>query len=206
MTPILKLLLELGPLAVFFIAFSQFKTDESVDPTQIDALIAATVAFMIALAVSTGVTYALTRKISKMAAITFVIVVVMGALTVWLRDGVFIMMKPTMVNGFFAALLGFGLLQGQSYMKLVMGELLPMHDEGWMKLTRNWALFFAGMAVLNEIVWRTQSTDFWVNFKVFGVTPLTMVFAIAQMPLTKRYAVEPASLEASEADAGDVRK
>jgi len=84
--------------------------------------------------------------------------------------------------------------------------MFNLTPQGWRILTLRWALFFAGMAVLNEIVWRTQSTDFWVNFKVFGVTPITMIFAIAQMPLTKRYGVEPVSLETSEAEAGDIRK
>ena len=195
MTPLLKLVLELGPLAVFFIAFSQFKTDAAADPTQIDALIAATIAFMLALGLSTAITYAMTRKVSKMAAITLVIVLVMGALTVWLRDGVFIMMKPTLVNAFFAGLLGFGLWQGQSYMKLVMGELLPMQDEGWMKLTRNWALFFAGMALLNEIIWRTQTVDDWVWAKTFLYLPLTLIFTFSQTPLMSRYAIEPQKAE-----------
>lgn len=190
MHPLLKVLLEIGPLAVFFIAFSQFKAEGADDPAQIDALIWATGAFMAALAVSTAVNYALTKKISRMTAITFAIVLVMGALTIWLRDDVFIKMKPTLVNGLFAVLLGFGLLQGQSYLKLVMGELLPMQDEGWMKLTRNWALFFIVMAVLNELIWRTQTTENWVWAKSFLYLPLTIVFTLSQTPLMARFAIE----------------
>lgn len=190
MTPLLKIVLEIGPLAVFFIAFSQFKSDVETDPAQIDALIWATGAFMAALAISTAITYALTRKISKMTAITFVIVLGMGALTIWLRDDVFIKMKPTLVNAFFAALLGFGLLMGQSYLKVVMGELLPLRDEGWMKLTVNWALFFLAMAILNEVVWRSTSTDNWVWAKTFLYLPLTLLFTFSQTPLMARYAIE----------------
>ena len=145
---------------------------------------------MAALAISTAITYALTRKISKMTAITFVIVLGMGALTIWLRDDVFIKMKPTLVNAFFAALLGFGLLMGQSYLKVVMGELLPLRDEGWMKLTVNWALFFLAMAILNEVVWRSTSTDNWVWAKTFLYLPLTLLFTFSQTPLMARYAIE----------------
>ena len=190
MTPLLKLALEIGPLAVFFIAFSRFKTDGGADPAQIDALIWATGAFMIALAVSNAITYALTRTISKMTAVTTVIVLAMGALTIWLRDGVFIQMKPTIVNGLFAVVLGVGLLQGRSYLKTVMGELLPMRDEGWTKLTINWAVFFATMAVLNEVVWRTMSVDDWVWVKTFIYLPLTLIFTLSQTPLMARYAIE----------------
>ena len=105
-----------------------------------------------------------------------------------------------------AAVLGGGLLFGRSFIAVMFDQMFNLTPQGWRILTMRWALFFAGMAILNEIVWRTQTTDFWVNFKVFGVTPLTMIFAIAQMPLTKRYHLEPVSLETSEADAGDLRK
>lgn len=189
MTPLLKLVLEIGPLAVFFIAFGQFKTEDG-DPTQIDALIAATAAFMVALAISNAISYALTRKISKMTIVTGVVVLVMGVLTIALRDDLFIKMKPTLVNGAFAAVLAIGLAQGQSYLKTVMGELLPMEDEGWMKLTFNWAMFFAVMAVLNEVVWRTMSTEDWVWVKTFVYLPITVLFTFSQTPLMARYAIE----------------
>src|SRR4030095_9102995 len=115
-------------------------------------------------------------------------------------------MKPTIIYGLFAAVLGGGLLFGRSFIAIMFDQMFNLTRAGCRILTMRWALFFCGMAILNEIIWRTQSTDFWVNFKVFGVTSLTMVFAIAQMPLTKRYHLEPATLEASEAEAGDVSK
>ena len=141
-----------------------------------------------------------------MAIVTAVIVLVFGTLTLVLHDETFIKMKPTIVYSLFAAVLGGGLLFGRSFIAIMFDQMFNLTSAGWRILTMRWALFFLGMAVLNEVIWRTQSTDFWVGFKVFGVIPLTMIFAIAQMPLTKRYHLEPASLEASEADAGDVRK
>ena len=105
----------------------------------------------------------------------------------------------------FAAVLGGGLLFGRSFIAIMFDQMFNLTATGWRALTLRWALFFLGMAVLNEIIWRTQSTDFWVAFKAFGAIPLTMVFAISQMPVIKRYHLEPASLEASEAEAGDIR-
>lgn len=190
MSPLLKLALEIGPLAIFFIVFSWTKTDGGGDVGDIDALIWATAAFMASLAASTSVSYALTRKISKMTAITAVVVLVMGGMTIWLRDPVFIQMKPTIVNVMFAGILGAGLLQGQSYLKIVMGELLPMRDEGWMKLTRNWAWFFVVMAVFNEAVWRLTDAETWVAVKTFVYLPVTVVFTLSQTPLMAKYAIE----------------
>jgi len=134
-----------------------------------------------------AVSWALTRKLPRMAVITAIVVVVFGGLTVWLNDDIFIKMKPTIVNGLFALALGFGLLQGRSYLKYLMGEALPLSDEGWMIFTRRWMLFFVFLAVVNEIVWRTQSTDFWVSFKAFGNLPLTLAFMASQWPMLKRH-------------------
>jgi len=131
---------------------------------------------------------------------------VFGTLTLVLHDETFIKVKPTIIYGLFAAILGGGLLFGRSFIAILFDQMFNLTPKGWRILTMRWALFFFGMAILNEIIWRTQSTDFWVGFKAFGVIPITMVFAIAQMPLTKRYHLEPATLEASEADAGDVSK
>lgn len=189
MNPLLKLVLEMGPLAVFFIAFTMLKT-EGGGGTQIDALIGATIAFMIALAIATAIIYALTRSISKITVVTFVIVVVMGGLTIWLRDETFIQYRPTVVNGLLAAVLAFGLAQGESYLKLVLGEILPMEDEGWRKVTQNWMLFFAGMATLNVAVVETQTIETWVWVKTFVYLPITLVFAFSQTPLMARYAIE----------------
>ena len=199
MSPLLKLVLEIGPLAAFFITFNRMS-----DAGDLEALIWATGAFMLALIISITVTYVLTRTISKMAALTTVIVLAMGALTIWLRDDVFIKMKPTLVNAFFAAALGYGLLRGQSYLKYLIGDLLPLTETGWMKITRNWTLFFLAMAVLNEIVWRTQSTEMWVDVKTFGYLPLTLIFTFSQAPLMSKYADPEA--EAALNDKSEERK
>src|SRR5256885_15701996 len=192
--PLFKLATELGPLIIFFVANAKFN------------LFVATGAFMVAITMAMISSYVVTKHVPIMAIVTGVIVLVFGTLTLVLHDETFIKMKPTIVYCLFAAVLGGGLLFGRSFIAVMFDQMFNLTHAGWRILTLRWALFFAGMAVVNEVVWRTQSTDFWVNFKVFGVTPLTMVFAIAQMPLTKRYHVEPASLEASEADGGDVRK
>lgn len=192
--PMFKLATELGPLLVFFFVNAKFN------------LFAATGAFMVAIVAAMIASYVVTRHIPIMAIVTGVIVLVFGTLTLVLHDETFIKVKPTIIYGLFAAILGGGLLFGRSFIAVMFDQMFNLTPQGWRILTLRWALFFAGMAVLNEIVWRTQSTDFWVNFKVFGVTPLTMIFAIAQMPLTKRYGVEPVSLETSEAEAGDIRK
>jgi intracellular septation protein len=147
-----------------------------------------------------------TRHVPIMAMVTGVIVIVFGTLTLVLHDETFIKVKPTIIYGLFAAVLGGGLLFGRSFIAIMFNQMFNLTPQGWRALTLRWALFFFALAVLNEIVWRTQSTDFWVNFKVFGVTPLVMIFAMTQMPLIKRHHLEPASLEASEAEAGDVSK
>lgn len=146
-----------------------------------------------------------TRKLALMPLVTAVIVGVFGGLTLWLHDDTFIKMKPTIVNSLFGTVLLGGMLFGQSLLRYVFGDVYKLQPKGWTILTLRWGLFFFFLAVLNEVVWRTQTTDFWVAFKAFGAIPLTMGFALAQMPLIKRYHLEPASLQASEAEAGDVR-
>jgi len=112
---------------------------------------------------------------------------VFGGITLFLQDETFIKMKPTLVYLLFAGILGVGLLRGRSFLKNLMGQMLPIDDAGWLVLTQRWTLFFVFLAVLNEVVWRTQSSDVWVNFKVFGFLPLTFVFMMAQMPLLRRH-------------------
>ena len=192
--PLFKLATELGPLMVFFIANAKFN------------LFVATGAFMVAVIAAMIASYAVTRHVPMMAIVTAVIVIVFGTLTLVLHDETFIKVKPTIVYTLFAAILGGGLLFGRSFIAVMFDQMFNLTPRGWRILTLRWALFFFGMAILNEAIWRTQSTDFWVGFKAFGVVPLTMLFAITQMPLIKRYHLEPVSLEASDAADGDVRK
>jgi intracellular septation protein len=192
--PLFKLATELGPLIVFFIANARYH------------LFVATGAFMVAIVAAMIASYVVTRHVPLMALVTGAIVLVFGTLTLVLHDETFIKVKPTIIYGLFAATLGGGLLFGRSFIALLFDQMFNLTPHGWRILTFRWALFFAGMAVLNEVIWRTQSTDFWVAFKAFGVIPITMGFAILQMPLIKRYHLDPVSLETSEADAGDVSK
>jgi intracellular septation protein len=141
-----------------------------------------------------------------MALVTGIVVIVFGTLTLVLHDETFIKVKPTIIYGLFALVLGGGLLFGRSFIAILFDQVFNLTPPGWRILTLRWALFFFAMAILNEIIWRTQSTDFWVGFKAFGVIPLTMVFAIIQMPLIKRFHVEPVSLQASDAAEGDVSR
>ena len=192
--PLFKLATELGPLLIFFGVNAKFH------------LFVATGAFMAAIVVALVVSYVVTRHVPVMALVTGVVVLVFGTLTLVMHDETFIKVKPTIIYCLFAGVLGGGLLFDRSYMAVLFDQVFNLTPRGWRILTARWALFFLGMAILNEVIWRTQSTNFWVAFKAFGVIPLTMAFAITQMPLIKRYHLEPATLEASEADAGDVSK
>ncbi len=192
--PLFKLATEAGPLFVFFAVNAKFH------------LFVATGAFMVAIVVAMVASYVVTKHVPLMALVTGVIVLVFGTLTLVLHDETFIKIKPTVIYALFALVLGGGLLFNRSFIAILFDQMFNLTPRGWRILTLRWALFFAGMAILNEAIWRTQSTDFWVNFKFFAVTPLTMAFALLQMPLVKRYHLEPVSLEASDAAEGDVRK
>jgi intracellular septation protein len=192
--PLFKLATELGPLIVFFVANAKFN------------LFVATGAFMVAVIAAMIASYAVTRHVPMMAIVTAVVVIVFGTLTLVLHDETFIKVKPTIVYTLFAAILGGGLLFGRSFIAIMFDQMFNLTPQGWRVLTLRWSLWFVAMAVLNEIIWRTQSTDVWVTFKAFGMVPLTMVFAVTQMPLIKRHHLEPVSLEASDAAEGDVRK
>jgi intracellular septation protein len=176
LNPALKLVLDLGPLLIFFAANSRY------------GIFAATGAFMAAILIALAVAYALTRHLPIMPLVTAVVVVVFGTLTLVLHDELFIKVKPTIIYVLFGGVLLVGLAFGKSLLGVVFDSVFHLTEEGWRKLTLRWALFFLALAVLNEIVWRTQTTDVWVSFKVFGVVPLTFLFAALQYPLLTKYA------------------
>jgi len=187
LNPTLKLVLDLGPLLVFFAANSRF------------GIFAATGAFMAAIVLALAIAYALTRHLPIMPLVTAVVVLVFGTLTLVLHDELFIKVKPTIIYVLFGGVLLVGLAFGKSLLGVVFDSVFHLTEEGWRKLTWRWALFFLSLAVLNEIVWRTQTTDVWVSFKVFGVVPLTFVFAALQYPLLTKYAVPEAEAESAPA-------
>lgn len=191
--PILKLVLEFGPVLAFFIAYGRVKDRTfTIAGTEYSGFITVTAAFILLMLVTTAILWKLTGRLSRAQIMTLVFVVVMGGLSVWLNDERFFKMKPTLIYTAFALILGFGLLRGQSYLRYVMEELLPLRPEGWMILTRRALGFFAGLAVVNEIVWRTQTTETWVMFKTFGLVAATFLFFMAQGKLFSTYAVEDA--------------
>jgi intracellular septation protein len=172
---LLKLAVEVGPLAVFFIVNARA------------GIFWGTGVFMVATIASLIASRILFGRIPVMPLVSGVCVMVFGGLTLWLQDDHFIKIKPTIVNSLFAGALFIGLFAGQSLLRIVFGEVFRLTDEGWRKLTLRWAFFFAFLAVLNEIMWRSFSTDTWVSFKVFAVMPLTMAFAVAQVGLLRQY-------------------
>jgi intracellular septation protein len=182
--PLLKLALEIGPLAVFFLVNGRA------------GLFWATGLFMLATAVSLTVSWAIMKRLPTMPLVTGVVVLVFGGLTLYLHDELFIKLKPTIVNLLFSATLLIGLLFRKALLAIVFDAAFNLDEEGWRKLTFRWGLFFLFLAVLNEVIWRNFSTDFWVGFKLWGVFPLTFVFAALQFPLLKRHTVpEEAAVE-----------
>lgn len=176
---ITKLALELGPLVIFFIMNGRAD------------IFVATAWFMVAMTISLALSWLILKKVAVMPLVTGVVVLVFGGLTLWLQDDTFIKMKPTITNVMFASVLLGGLVFGQSLLKYVFGEVYKLTAEGWWRLTLYWGLFFVVLAVLNEVVWRNFSTDFWVAFKVWGIMPLTVAFSMTQLPLLNKYAPAP---------------
>jgi intracellular septation protein len=176
LNPSLKLLLDFAPLAAFFLAY------------KLGGVMVATLALMVATALSTGIIYAVERKLALAPLITGGVVMVMGALTIGLNDDAFIKIKPTIVNSVFAMILLGGVYLGKrGLLKHVLDVAFQLTEEGWRILSRRWGYFFLFLAVLNECIWRNFSEDFWVNFKVFGMFTLTLAFAIGQMKLVETY-------------------
>lgn len=192
--PILKLALELGPIVLFFVAYLRLK-DHSflIGGTEYDGFILATAGFVPLMILSTLALWKLTGKLSRMQVATLVLVVVFGGLSVWFNDDQFFKMKPTMIYLLFGGALGVGLLRGESYLKYVMEEVMPLEQEGWMILTRRLTAFFLGLAVLNEVIWRTMSTETWVYFKTFGLSAAIFVFFMTQSGVFSRYGIDEES-------------
>ncbi len=190
-SPMVKGVLEYGPVLAFFVAYLLLKDRTFVvGGEEYSGFIAVTAAFVPLMVICSGLLWKLTGHMSKMQIVTLVLVVVFGGLSVWLNDERFFKMKPTLIYLIFGGILGFGLLRGQSYLRVVMEEALPMQHEGWMILTRRVCAFFFGLAALNEIVWRTQSTETWVSFKTFGLTIAIFAFFMLQGKLFQQYVIE----------------
>jgi intracellular septation protein len=180
LNPYLKFALDFGPLLLFFVANSRL------------GIFGGTAVFMVAVVVALGISYAMTRHWPVVLVVSAVIVLVFGGLTLFLHDETFIKVKPTIVYALFGGALLVGYFFDKPLLEIVFDSVFHITDEGWRKLTLRWAAFFFFLAVLNEVIWRTQSTDFWVNAKVFGFMPLTFIFGALQVPLLMKYAVEPA--------------
>jgi intracellular septation protein len=191
LNPLVKMAFEIGPLIAFFIAFGRMKDNTyTFFGTEYSGFITVTAAFIVVMLVTTAILWALTGTLSKMQILSLVLVVIMGGLTVYLNDEMFIKMKPTLLFGFFGVVLGVGLLRGRSYLRDVMDAALPLKPEGWMILTRRLALFFISLAVANELIWRFGSTEAWVFFKTFGDTLALLAFFASQYPLLEKYSTE----------------
>lgn len=178
LSPLARMAIDFGPLIVFFAVNNLSRGLE------LARLLYATAAFMAATGIAMAFSWARTRHISPMLWISGALVLVFGGLTLYFQNETFIKVKPTLVYLIFSVVLAYGLATGRPLLKMLLESAYPgLNERGWRQLTINWALFFVGMALLNEVVWRTQSTDFWVSFKLFGAIPLTLVFAAANIPM-----------------------
>jgi intracellular septation protein len=189
--PMLKMGLEFGPIILFFIGYLKLKDETFLIGGQDYAgFILVTAAFVPLMMLSTAALWRLTGHLSKMQLATLVLVVLFGGLSVWFNDERFFKMKPTMIYLLFGGLLAVGLMRGQSWLKVVMEEVMPMEEEGWMILTRRICAFFLGLAVANEVIWRFLSTDTWVYFKTFGLPVAMFLFFMTQGGVLQKYGIE----------------
>ena len=185
-----KPLLELGPIIAFFVAYMRLKESVfTIGGSDYQGFIVVTGLFIPLLLITTAILWRLTGKISPMQIMTVLLVTIFGGLTVWLNDPSFIKMKPTIIYLLFGGILGIGLLRGQSYLRVVMQDLIPLENTGWMILTRRFTAFFFGLALANEAVWRSFSTETWVYFKTFGLTAALFAFFMMQSALLSKYAI-----------------
>lgn len=190
--PLLKLALELGPLLVFF--FANARGESLIEHFPVLApfgppIFLATALFMAATVIALAISWSMTRTLPIMPLVSGIVVLVFGALTLWLHNDTFIKMKPTIVNTLFGVILLGGLFFGKSLLGYVFDSAFRLDAEGWRKLTLRWGLFFIFLAVVNEVVWRNFSTDAWVSFKVWGIMPITIVFTLLQMPLIQKHSL-----------------
>jgi intracellular septation protein len=179
LNPFVKLALDFGPLILFFIVNGRA------------GIFWATGVFMAAVLVAIAISYALIKRFPIMTIVTAFIVVVFGTLTIVLHNDIFVKMKTSIIYMMFAVVLAAGLVLKKPFLEIAFDSVFHLTEEGWQKLTVRWIVFFAAMAVVNEIVWRTQTTDTWVAFKTFGFIPITFVYALAQFPLMQKYAINP---------------
>ena len=178
MRSIVKLLIDIGPLAVFFIFYTRSNLQSAILP------------FMIATVIAVLLSYIIEKKIPVMPTAGAFIILLFGGMTLYFDNETFFKMKPTIINILFAVILYGGIFFKKPLLKYLLGSALKLENEGWDILTKRWAGFFIALAILNEIVWRTQSTDVWVNFKVFGILPLTFIFTLTQFSIIKKFQKE----------------
>ena len=178
MKSIIKLIVDIGPLAVFFIFYTRSDLQSAILP------------FMIATVIAVIFSYITEKKIPIMPTVGAVIILTFGGLTLYFDNDVFFKMKPTIINLLFAGILITGSIMNKPLLKFLFGGALKLQNEGWNILTKRWISFFIALAILNEIIWRTQSTDVWVNFKVFGILPLTFIFMLTQFSIIKKFQIE----------------
>lgn len=190
--PGLKAALELGPVAIYFFVYQYFQESPiTFGGQEYGAIVIATAVFTPVMLMALGINWALTRSLPRMAVFTALIVVVFGGLTVWLNDDTFTKMRPTVVYSLFGIVLGVGLwLQGRSYLKYLIGPVMPLDDEGWMIFTRNWVFFFVFMAIFNEFVWRVLGEEAWVWLDTVGQMLLTAAFLATQWRLIRKHMVD----------------
>ena len=173
-----KIIIDIGPLAIFFIFYTRGNLQSAILP------------FMIATVIAVLFSYIIDKKIPIMPTVGAAIILVFGGMTIYFDNEVFFKMKPTIINFLFAIVLYGGQILNKSLLKYLLGSALKLQDEGWKILTKRWIGFFIALAILNELIWRTQSTDLWVNFKVFGILPITFIFTMTQFSLIKKYHIE----------------
>ena len=178
MKSIFKLLIDIGPLAVFFIFYTRSDLQTAILP------------FMIATVIAVLFSYIIEKKIPIVPTVGAIIILTFGGLTIYFDNETFFKMKPTIINLLFAGILYGGIILNKPLLRYLLGAALKLQDEGWDILTKRWIGFFIALAILNEIIWRTQTTDIWVNFKVFGILPITFIFTLTQFSTIKKYQIE----------------